>query len=294
MYSYRDGQLTLKYTTSERVVGRKESLRDITTWAIDRFAKSEQFNVRTEFWVDQRTGLYRRYERATQHSQPSRYLINNETVMSNQSRTVANFDLERESSQQTVIVTDVTGKRHEMSTSVTDARPSIYLITRRLNVGDWYPYQRLGAKQVLEIATISVPAGTFTCWKMKGVQSEGHQQYFDYFDINTGLLIRHENMVNKAGTWEIIERSELQDRRVAAIDRSPAPTAVSAPASHTVPLQAAPPTDSAPAAPAMPRAPSPRSAPSPLSASTTLMPSERQPGRSVGGASTGDDHADGD
>ena len=68
-----------------------------------------------------------------------------------------------------------------------------------IEIGDWYPWKITDySPQVLEIVLISVPAGTFTCWKIKSIESE-HQYYNDYYDVNTGILVRTDNMDNRNG-----------------------------------------------------------------------------------------------
>lgn len=211
MIGYEDGKITLQYTIEEKVVGTEKTANNMA-WVVLSSSRNKVGSSLDKIWIDQKTGLWVKYESEFNHSTPGNYLINNKSVKAVRSKRIISNDIQQNTMEQKTLVTDITGYTHEISAAVSNPPLSVYKITRQLKTGDWYPWKTSEyGRQVLDVTTISVPAGTFTCWMIKLMQSEGHQHYFDYYDISTGLLVRHDNMVNKNGQWQMIEKKELKE-----------------------------------------------------------------------------------
>lgn len=212
-YSYQDGKITKNYIEQEKVIDI-EKIGNYMTWVISKLLKLESGILINRSWIDQKTGLYVKYEHEFNYSKPSNVLIRNKTVKAVQEKKFTFTDIQKNTEEFKVLVTDIAGYTHKISELISKPNLTIYKITRQLNTGDWYPWKTIEYnKQVMDVVTISVPAGEFICWMIKHIQSEEHQHYFEYYDVNTGLLVREDNMVNRNGQWEIVDRKELKEFR---------------------------------------------------------------------------------
>ena len=64
---------------------------------------------------------------------------------------------------------------------------------------------------MIDEETVSVQAGSFDCWIIKHIQSEGHQYNLEYFDKGSGLLIKEENWAaNQNGEWKMISETSIE------------------------------------------------------------------------------------
>ncbi|MFA5924355.1 MAG: IPT/TIG domain-containing protein [Methylococcaceae bacterium] len=189
--------------TEERVV-REEKNENTTVWVV-----SNTNGIYTR-WIDQNSGLMVRGESETNYSVPQNYSINNKSFKAVRNKKIISYDIQNKTMQGRAWTTDVTGHTYEETESSSNPRFEIYKVMHAPGIGDWYPWKTEDYNhQVLEIVTISVPAGTFKCWKIKHIIS-WRQYYYEYYDFNTGILVRWDNMVNTNGQWGMIEKKELK------------------------------------------------------------------------------------
>ena len=187
---------------------REEKTENATMWVITGSSYSGEIHTR---WIDQNSGLMVRGEFEDNYSVPQDYEVNNnKLVKAVQSKATISYDIRNKTTQHRYWVSDVTGHTYEFTRNYSNQNSWVYKVMHAIEIGDWYPWKITDySPQVLEIVLISVPAGTFTCWKIKSIESE-HQYYNDYYDVNTGILVRHENLVNTNGQWGMSDKKELK------------------------------------------------------------------------------------
>ena len=160
-------------------------------------------------WVDQGTGVLTRVEVQTVYASAQPWLWEDQELDVVEHRRSVTYDLTTDAEDRVDVVVDASGTEHQSHKSYPTGY-QIFIITRDLQVGDWYPWKTtVWGNQVIREQRISVAAGTFDCYVIKQIESEGHQHYLHYYDKQTGIEVRSENWVNQDGEWEMIEQEEL-------------------------------------------------------------------------------------
>lgn len=193
----------------ERVM-REEKNENATMWVISSTGEFVKENVIYTRWINQNSGLMVRGEFEKKYSVPQNWSINNKSVNAVWNKKIISYDIQNKTMLGRTWVTDVTGHTYEETSNASNPKFEIYKVMHALEIGDWYPWKTQDYNhQVIEIVKISVPTGTFKCWKIKDEISE-HQYYYEYYDVNTGILVRWDNLANTNGKWKMIETMVLK------------------------------------------------------------------------------------
>jgi hypothetical protein len=203
--SWDESEKTYSVVGEDQVNGR-------SVWVVETtLDKTDYYQSYLEtIRVDQETGVYLQFELNAVYASPETWLIDEEQVQVTERRYNTSYDLEEGIEERVSILIDTSDEEHESSRQIVGS-PSIFRITRDLQIDEWYPWKFEGQwpSQVVGEDVITVPAGTFDCWAVKIVQSEDGQHYIRYFDKETGMLVRYENWVKRDDEWEIVEEEVL-------------------------------------------------------------------------------------
>jgi hypothetical protein len=162
--------------------------------------------ITTTMWVDQDTGVAVKID---------------DTLVSEggnlEKRTIILVDLDKDWADREEFITTTDGNTRELSSS-NPASYYIFLITRDLQVGDWYPWKTdRGPWQVIGEENVSAPAGDFSCWVIK--QGDEGYYYLRYFDKEMGFLVKEEFWNKGSGTWKKISEILLDSFRNGETER---------------------------------------------------------------------------
>jgi len=208
---FTNGKISSEHTQFKKVLSSEKVGNDLL-WIVQYSVRNDLGHFSYINHVDQKTGFILKFENIIDYSKPMDITTKEGKIKVLHWNRIQSSDIQLNTRTDYSTMVDVTGKKHELTNIIYDVSPSIFKLTQRIKIGDYIP-QKTGRwyKQAIDETTISVPAGTFTCWVIKDIESEEHQHYLNYYDTKTGLLIRHENMLKKNGKWEMIEMNQLKE-----------------------------------------------------------------------------------
>lgn len=216
LLSFSDGRKYMRRSHSELLSSTSLDGRNVWVIKTSSVDSGQSSRTRSEIfnWVDQDKGILLKYEDKIIYDAPVKCNIQGEAFSAVESNSLRTYFPTRGKMDQISTYVEASGKLHSTTASY-DANYTIFRIPRGLKVGDYYPWKTTAYNhQVTEEKMITVPGGDFSCIVVKQILAENWQYNLEYFDEQTGMLVKSESFTKPSqGEWKLLYDMVLLSQR---------------------------------------------------------------------------------